>query len=117
MSDPVSPEIDRAQRLRKRRRQLISEWPDEDRDAAFRDEQHLHRLISDQWATIRRLITEVERLADLVPDTAAAVRGKKAIAEERKAHLDRLRARGMTLREVGRTLDVTERTVSRYFQT
>jgi predicted transcriptional regulator len=53
----------------------------------------------------------------MVPDNAAAVHGKKVIAEERKAHARRLRAEGMTYRKIAEALDMTERTVSRYFET
>jgi hypothetical protein len=113
----TDPEISRAQRLRRRRRQLISEWPDDDANAAFRDEQQLTRLIEGQWTSIRRLTAEVDRLRLLVPGTGAAVHAKKVIAEENKALAMRMHEEGMTLPRIAKAVDRTERQVERYLET
>ena len=63
--------------------------------------------------SILRLLAEVERLAALVPHTAAARQAVQTATDERASLARRLRSKGLTVREIAERLDRTERQVYR----
>ena len=96
-----------AEPWRKRRRRLESAWSEEDQADA---ESERYR----SSVSILRLIAEVERLRLLVPDTAVANAARKIAAQEKAAQARRMRADGITVKEIAKALDRTERQVMRY---
>lgn len=76
--------------------------PRDDEDAIFKAD-----------ITILRLLAEIERLTRLVPRTAAARMAVRTATDERARLARRLRADGVTVREIAERLDRTERQVYR----